>query len=77
MSFCIAFDLNDLYNNLKSTWQSPYSWVVFLYIYTLDMAPSQDSSDHQDYEPFLVGDPYKLSFATVTVRGAISNIYCL
>ena len=27
--------------------------------------PSQDSSHHQDYEPFLVGDPYKPSFATV------------
>ena len=35
----------------------------------LDVAPSQDASDHQDYETFLVGNPYKPSFTTVTVRG--------
>ena len=37
--------------------------------YILGVAPSQDSSHHQDYEPFLVGDPYKPSFPTVTGRG--------
>ena len=31
--------------------------------------PAQDSSHLQDYEPFLVGDSYKPSFATVTGRG--------
>ena len=31
--------------------------------------PPHSNSDHQDYETFLVGDPYKPSFTTVTVRG--------
>ena len=33
------------------------------------MAPSQDSSDHQDDITFLVGNPYKPLFATVTGKG--------
>ena len=37
--------------------------------YSLGCPPSQDASHHEDYEPFLVGDPYKPSFATVTGRG--------
>ena len=32
----------------------------------LILHPSQDSSHHQDYEPLLVGNPYKPSFANVT-----------
>ena len=31
--------------------------VVFRVEQFLGMAPAQDSSDHQDYEPFLVGNP--------------------
>ncbi len=42
--------------------------------YVLGVAPSQDASDHQDYEPFLVGDPYKPSFATVTGRGETTQV---
>ena len=38
-------------------------------LWSLGCPPSQDSSHHQDYETFLVGDPYKPSFATVTGRG--------
>ena len=37
--------------------------------YILGVAPSQDASDHQDDITFLVGDPYKPSFPTVTGRG--------
>ena len=37
--------------------------------YGLDVAPSQDASDHQDFVTFSVGDPYKPSYTTVTVRG--------
>ena len=37
--------------------------------FRLGCPPSQDASHHQDYEPFLVGDPSKPSFATVTGRG--------
>ena len=37
--------------------------------YKLGVAPSQDASDHQDDITFLVGDPYKPSFTTVTLRG--------
>ena len=37
--------------------------------YILGLPPSQDSSHHQDDITFLVGDPYKPSFATVTGRG--------
>ena len=41
-----------------------------LYVrYNLGVAPSQDASHHQDYEPVLIGNPYKPSFATVTGRG--------
>ena len=47
--------------------KSPIMWNVMRY--PLGCSPSQDSSHHQDYEPFLVGDPYKPSFATVTGRG--------
>ena len=36
---------------------------------TLDLPPTQDSSDHQDDITFLVGNPYKPSFATVTGWG--------
>ena len=42
-------DARNLYWNLK--WG--ICWVV---------PPSQDSSHHQDYEPCLVGHPYKLTF---------------
>ena len=31
--------------------------------------PPHSNSDHQDYEPFLIGNPYKPSFTTVTMRG--------
>ena len=31
-------------------------------VYVLGCPPSQDSSHHQDYEPFLVGDSYEPSF---------------
>ena len=41
--------------------------------YELGCPPSQDTSHHQDYETFLVGDPYKPSFATVTGRGDNPN----
>ena len=37
--------------------------------YTLGCPPSQDSSHHQVDITFLLGDPYKPSFATVTGRG--------
>ena len=36
--------------------------------FDLGCPPSQDASDHQDDITFLVGDPYKPSFATVTGR---------
>ena len=35
--------------------------------------PPPSKSHHQDYEPFLVGDPYKPSFHAVTVRGPHPN----
>ena len=43
-------------------WLLPEGWVEKKYgaggIYnTLGMAPFEDASDHQDYEPFLVGNP--------------------
>ena len=31
----------------------------------------QDASHHQDYEPFLVGNPYKPLFVTVTGWGGV------
>ncbi len=40
-----------------------------LQLWDLGYPPSQDSSHHKDYEPFLVGNPYKSSFATVTGKG--------
>ena len=36
--------------------------MVIYHKYTLGVAPSQDASDHQDYEPFLIGNPYKQTF---------------
>ena len=39
------------------------------YVYTLDLPPTQDASHHQDHEPFLVGNPCKPSFVTVTGWG--------
>ena len=39
-------------------------WLLKQLPYTLGMAPSQDASDHQDYEPFFVGNPYKPLLAT-------------
>ncbi len=44
----------------------------------LGVAPSQDSSAHQDYETFSVGGPFKPSFTTVTGRGPHPNymMYC-
>ncbi len=38
-------------------------------LYTLGCPLSQDASHHQDDITFLVGDPYKPSFATVIGRG--------
>ena len=44
-------------------------------MYRLDVAPSQDSSDHQDYEPFLVGNPnLNLHIPLESCEGAISNV---
>ena len=33
------------------------------------VVPLPSNSDHQDYEPCLVGDSYKPSFATITGKG--------
>ncbi len=38
--------------------------------YTLGMAPSQDSSDHQDYEPILVKSQPKPLFSPLLLGGA-------
>ena len=60
---------------LEAFWIGSEIWIGFLfqigtgYGYVLGCPPSQDSSHHQDYETFFVGDPYKPSFATVTGRG--------
>ena len=40
---------------------------------SLELPPTQDSSHHQDDIPFLVGNPYKPSFVTVTGRGDNPN----
>ena len=53
---------------LKKTWMD-LSWMIITWVGTT--LPSK--SHHQDYEPFLVGDPYKPSFATVTGRGDNPN----
>ena len=37
--------------------------------YDLGLPPTQDSSRHQDYYIFRIGNPYKPSFATVTGWG--------
>ena len=37
--------------------------------YGLGLPPTQDSSHHQDYETYLVGNPYKQKNATVTGWG--------
>ena len=42
--------------------------------YQLDVAPSQDASDHQDYYIFSRGSRTKPSFTTVTVRGHTQGI---
>ena len=39
------------------------------FVYTLELPPTQDASHHQDAIPFLVGNPYKPSFVTVTGWG--------
>ena len=44
--------------------------------YRLGCTPSQDASHHQVDIIFLVGDPYKPSFATVTGRGDNPNYRC-
>ncbi len=44
-------------------------WDLGKFSYTLGVAPSLDSSDHQDDITFLIGNPYNPSFTTVTVRG--------
>ena len=53
------------------------TWITwFIQIgYILELPPTQDSSDHQDYEPFLIGDPYKPSFVTITGRGVRPKLY--
>ena len=35
----------------------------------LELPPTQDASHHQDYEPFLAGNPYKPSFVTGILGG--------
>ncbi len=58
MSFCIAFDLNDLDTILETYMAKPLQLgCVSIYIYILWIWPPHSNSDHQDYEPFLVGDP--------------------
>ncbi len=44
--------------------------------YILDVAPSQDASHHQDYEPFLVGNPnLNLHFPLLLWGGHTQDIY--
>ena len=44
--------------------------------YILGVAPSQDSSDHQDYYMFRLGDSeLNLHFPLESREGAISNVY--
>ena len=45
------------------------NWGYFLTPINRVFVPSQDSSDHQDDITFLVGNPYKPFFATVTGKG--------
>ena len=46
-----------------------------MYRYVLGVAPSQDSSDHQDYYIFS-RDPHKPSYATVAGTGTTPEICC-
>ena len=42
----------------------------------LGVAPSQDSSDHQDYEPFLIGNPnLNLHLPLEYWEGATPKVY--
>ena len=42
---------------------------IYIYICMLDLTPSQGASHHQDYFPFLVGNPDKPLFATGILGG--------
>ena len=42
---------------------------ISLYIYITWVVPLPSNSHHQDWYVFRIGDPYKPSFATGTVRG--------
>ncbi len=48
--------------------------IASLIVFIAWMWPPPSNSHHQDYETFLVGDPYKPSFATVTGGGHIQII---
>ena len=51
-------------------WGNPWIISVLSYTYMLGAAPFPViNSDHQDDIAFLVGDPYKPSFATITGKG--------
>ena len=54
-----------------------YTGYIYPYTLNLGVAPSQDASHHQDYEPFLVGNPYciNLHLPLASWEGGQPNIY--